>query len=950
VLLLVCLLYFLEIIERKRNYRKRTFMKMKATVSSLLLILSFCSIFTISSGQAQLVALGPYSSPSLVHNDIIYCEDGTLLMSTTGGLYLRKPGEPFHKVEEVFNNIYFHPRFTKGNDGGIVAWDANRPIEITYDNAQTWETRFALLPTFSIPQFQGVALSGDTLLFTHSAGLDYIVGTDVVSTPIPSLQGIDLRVLEISGNLMIAAIQGSTMYVSTDHGASWIARALPFAMHSLSRVRLIGHQLFVAISGQGMWHSEDYGANWALKNTGCDQLPYYISEYDGVIYSVSDKPYRYDQTNETWTPLADPAPGASEFVIAVNESSIFVIGFQKWSESDDSGDSWTDVSANYIMGESLIDLAEGPDGSIYTMALGKGLYRKTSNEKEFALWKAANGGSFRIYDNKAYVLQHGIVGLQVWDLATGNEVEVSIMTGDMFRVDIELVGGETFIATASEGVLKRTGQDSWENFSNGLSGAGLTTKKIGTDGSKLYLATDNGLYHTAIADDNWIKYETGASQPSVSSFIVQDDVIITAYSVGESRISEDAGVTWGPLNMPIPSGYFPLQDLHFKDDVLYAVAIDKLLVSFDMGSTWTYEEFTEPTSGYYMEDVMVTADSIFIGTIESGILAMKKKSPQTISFPAIPEKAYGDPDFSLAATSSAGLPITFVSSNPEVATVNGATVTILGAGTTEISASANGNADFYPARRSTPVSRALVVNKGSQTIAFDVLTSRTKGDAPFELNASATSGLPVSFSSASGGITLSGNIATIVAAGRATIIASQAGDGNYLSAPMVEQSFCVNPVKPTITVGAPGEEMTLTSSNAEGNQWFREGEAIAGALASSYTTDESGSYAVQTTVGDCVSAMSESFGLVVTGINDLSESGMKIYPNPSSDFVIVEVRTAQREDLTLEVFDMVGRLVLNQNGSTNTAEQLDLSTYRTGMYRVVARSASARYSGSISKK
>lgn len=64
---------------------------------------------------------------------------------------------------------------------------------------------------------------------------------------------------------------------------------------------------------------------------------------------------------------------------------------------------------------------------------------------------------------------------------------------------------------------------------------------------------------------------------------------------------------------------------------------------------------------------------------------------QTINFEALPSKTYGDAEFSLTATASSGLDVSYVSSDPSVATLSGAKVTILKAGTTTITASQAGN-------------------------------------------------------------------------------------------------------------------------------------------------------------------------------------------------------------------------------------------------------------------
>jgi len=78
-------------------------------------------------------------------------------------------------------------------------------------------------------------------------------------------------------------------------------------------------------------------------------------------------------------------------------------------------------------------------------------------------------------------------------------------------------------------------------------------------------------------------------------------------------------------------------------------------------------------------------------------------SPQTISFAALPSKTVGD-SFTLGATASSGLPLSYSSSNPSVATVAGNVVTIVGSGSVMITASQGGNSSYSPA---TEVSQGI---------------------------------------------------------------------------------------------------------------------------------------------------------------------------------------------------------------------------------------------------
>ena len=86
----------------------------------------------------------------------------------------------------------------------------------------------------------------------------------------------------------------------------------------------------------------------------------------------------------------------------------------------------------------------------------------------------------------------------------------------------------------------------------------------------------------------------------------------------------------------------------------------------------------------------------------------------------------------------------------------------------------------------------LAIAKGSQTITFGTLATRQVGDAPFNLSATANSGLPISYSSSSNSVaTVSSNTVTIVGAGTTTITASQAGDDNWNAATPVSQTLSV---------------------------------------------------------------------------------------------------------------------------------------------------------------
>ena len=191
---------------------------------------------------------------------------------------------------------------------------------------------------------------------------------------------------------------------------------------------------------------------------------------------------------------------------------------------------------------------------------------------------------------------------------------------------------------------------------------------------------------------------------------------------------------------------------------------------------------------------------------------------QTITFPSLGAKTFGDPAFAVNATSSSGLPVSFaIASGP--ATIAGNLVTITGAGTVTVRASAaggnNGGINYRPA---SDVDQSFNVSPASQTITFAALANKALGALPFTVSATASSGLPVSFAIVSGPATMLGNTVTITGAGLVKVRASQGGSTNYAAAIPVERSFTVAVVTSTVTVRSnnspslAGVPITLTAT------------------------------------------------------------------------------------------------------------------------------------------
>ena len=368
----------------------------------------------------------------------------------------------------------------------------------------------------------------------------------------------------------------------------------------------------------------------------------------------------------------------------------------------------------------------------------------------------------------------------------------------------------------------------------------------------------------------------------------------------------------------------------------------------------------------------------------NGQLVISLNNVNTLTFNAqvagsILTKTYGDADFNASANASSGLTATYQSSNPSVATINASgQVSLLGTGTTTLTVSQAGDANYGPASPITLqvqiVKKLLTVtandfsktydalayaggngvscngfvngetqavlngtlvyggnsqgaiNTGNYVIApsgllaanydFDykngtlsivpsganvitfnnqvtgAMLQLTYGNTVVDASAVASSGLPVNYASSNpsvASVNASGQV-QILAAGTATITASQPGDVNHSAATPV--SFNINVQQKTLTITANNFNKTynavaFTGGNGVSYNGFANGEneqVLQGTL--SYTgtaigARDVGSYFISptgyTSNNYAITYQDGSLTITKTGLTITAEAKSKIY-------------------------------------------------------------------------
>ncbi|MFM9837590.1 MAG: choice-of-anchor I family protein [Cyclobacteriaceae bacterium] len=460
----------------------------------------------------------------------------------------------------------------------------------------------------------------------------------------------------------------------------------------------------------------------------------------------------------------------------------------------------------------------------------------------------------------------------------------------------------------------------------------LPAKNFGDASFTLSATSTSGLPVSFISSDATIASISG----NTVTILKVGTVNITASQVGDASFNAATSVvqplTINKANQTTTFSALPAKTFGDAAFALSATSSSSLPVSFSSSDATVASITGNTVTILKAGTVNITASQAGDASFNAATNVVQpltiNKANQTITFSALANKTFGDAAFALSATSTSGLPVSFSSSDVTIASISGNTVNILKAGTVNITASQIGDASFNAA---ADVVQSLTISKANQVITFTAIPDKLLGDAPFTFTLpTSTSGLTVTVTP-NAKVTVNGNQTTLVSAGKASITASQSGNGNYNAATSVIREFCIKPAKPSVTVSLVGSTATLTSSAVSGNQWFLNNVAIPSATNSTYAATTAGTYKVQVTIDNCVSDFSVDTPVVITGDLQIISS-ITAYPNPADDrLMIVGLEEETRECI---VVDLLGRNTILSLTKQKGGHEASVESFSSGVYLV----------------
>lgn len=571
-----------------------------------------------------------------------------------------------------------------------------------------------------------------------------------------------------------------------------------------------GAETYVAVGNGGRILSSVQAREWNIRTTAnlaelndvtVDSLGRYVAVGAGATILGSED-------SIAWTPASNvpvSVEGRELFAVASLRNGFLAAGeFGTLLESAD-GAVWERVDSGVLA--DLNDVAVGPDRIVAVG--GEGTVVASENGTNWIEVESGTGAELR-----AVSYADGLF------LAVGEEGTVlSSPDGTSWSPTAPTGFGRTFFAVGY-GELSGTGQ--WVVAGQG--GALFATTDGGASWTERFSGTTNALRDIAFGSGNFLSVGfdgTAITSGNGSEWFGRS--LGTDYRLNGAAFFNGVFTAVGDFQTIVTSGQIQRridQEILFEpvgakviadpDFALEAVATSGLPVAF---------EIVEGPAGLSGDVVSLdgTTGTVVVRATQPGNVRFNPALPveesfevrtaaQTIDFfgepgsPApgsIADRNFGDADFTVEADVTSSLePVVTVASGPAVIVSQGggvATVSLSGAGTVTLAANQGGNDTFVPAPE---VTRTFEVGIGEQTIAFEPLGTAGAADPPVPLDASASSGLPVSFAVTSGpGEIVDGNRLQINGSGTIEVVATQPGNDDYEPAAPVSRSLTVTPAE-----------------------------------------------------------------------------------------------------------------------------------------------------------
>ncbi len=368
-----------------------------------------------------------------------------------------------------------------------------------------------------------------------------------------------------SPDIILGATNGD-IFVSSDSGAGW-NRA--YTLPSSPDLTASYGRLFAAVGSQGLYSSTDDGTTWTQLMSGDFGKLY---SHDSSVMVTSDLSiYISRDLGATWAQIDSPFVSASPYCFATAGSTILVGTSNGIVESGDGGVTWG-MSPAALTGDNI--------NSIYV--------------KDSTIIASSIYPSLQVF--------HSTNLGASWEQLPGSFGQTIVMS-------ISAANGTLYGATLNGCFVSADSGRTWTSSNAGM--GAILLLRILPVGRKLIAATaHDGVYVSADSGMTWKESNDAFPSMPLTSVASMGSTLISGANTAGLFLSTDKGRTWAGLGLT--NGSFSA--LAVTGSKLFAANYNGLNISSDGGATWTLANVNLNQSNPEVDCITYKASEVFIGT------------------------------------------------------------------------------------------------------------------------------------------------------------------------------------------------------------------------------------------------------------------------------------------------------------------------------------------------
>lgn len=433
----------------------------------------------------------------------------------------------------------------------------------------------------------GFAVSDSGKLFTTNDG-----GESWELQLLPTTYTLTKIKFNVSQELGLIATSAGNVFKSTDNGNTWIKKTSPVGT-GLFDISFINSLTAIIVGNNGtILKTTDAGETWVVKTSNTTELLKSVSFNNnlvGIACGNNGTVLKSTDAGETWNAVSTSTTNHLTSVSLINETGYICGASGSLLKSTDIGNTWNQcILPIALVGTNMNELFFLNEQHGFITANSK-IFETLDGASSFLQSGTTNitPKNITFYDeNFGYTFGgdgsvYKFIGNYVWSNWVGTKVSTSSALKNIFFPSFQIG-----YAVGMDGTIVKTTNSgtTWEVKSTGgasiLEGVYFTNNQIG------YVCGSLGLIaKTTNGGDNWFTVYNGTNEGFQSIKFLDNNIGIAVANNGLILRTSDAGTTWNAITSGT-TAY--LKEISIYNSIMYVTGEQgKTLKSTDLGLTWT---------------------------------------------------------------------------------------------------------------------------------------------------------------------------------------------------------------------------------------------------------------------------------------------------------------------------------------------------------------------------